>query len=60
MKRYLTITFIILSLLIIIFGLRIDVRWNGILSWGLAFICLILATYFTKYIPDKNDHKNRE
>jgi len=59
-KRYLTATFIILSLLVIIIGLQIDVRWNGILSWGIAFICLIFATYFTKYIPDKNDHKNRE
>lgn len=60
MKRYLTATFIILSLMIIIIGLQIDVRWNGIVSWGLAFICLIFATYFTKYIPDKKERKNRE
>lgn len=60
MKRYLTTIFIILSLIIIIIGLQIDVRWNGIVSWGLAFICLIFATYFTKYIPDKKEHKTRE
>lgn len=60
MKRYLTAIFILLSLIIIIIGLQIDVRWNGIASWGLAFICLIFATYFAKYIPDKKDSKNRE
>jgi len=60
MKRYLTTIFIILSLIIIIIGLQIDVRWSGIVSWGLAFICLIFATYFTKYIPDKKEHKTRE
>ena len=53
MKRYLTTAFLILSIIIIIIGLQIDVRWNGIASWGLAFISLIFAAYFTKYIPNK-------
>ncbi len=57
MKRYLTLAFIILSILILIIGLRFDVRWNGIVSWGLAFICLIFATYFSKYIPNDNQSK---
>lgn len=52
MKRYLTVAFMLLSVIILFIGLRFDVRWNGIVSWGLAFICLIFATYFTKYIPD--------
>lgn len=57
MKRYLTVFFIILSIVVLFFGFRLDVRWNGILSWGLAFICLICAMYFTKYIPnDENKH----
>lgn len=57
MKRYLTATFLMLSVIILIIGLRIDVRWNGIIAWGLTFISLIFAAYFTKYIPDK---KNKE
>jgi preprotein translocase subunit SecY len=60
MKRYLTIIFLVLSVIIIVIGLQINVHWNGIVSWGLAFICLIFATYFTKYIPDKEENKNRE
>lgn len=58
MKRYLTAIFIILSIAILIIGLRIDVRWNGIMSWGLAFIFLLCAAYFTKYIP--NDDKQEK
>lgn len=59
MKRYLTATFLILSVIILIIGFRIDVRWNGIVAWGLTFISLIFAAYFTKYIPDKNAKKDR-
>lgn len=57
MKRYLTVALIVLSVIILTVGLRIDVYWNGLLSWGLTFICLIFATYFTKYIPEKKDNK---
>lgn len=56
MKRYLTAAFIILSIIILIIGLRIDVRWNGIVSWGLSLISLLCAAYFTKYIPNEKDN----
>lgn len=55
MKRYLTTFFLLLSGIILIIGLRIDVRWNGIASWGLSFISLLFAAYFTKYIPNKKE-----
>lgn len=56
MKRYLTAIFFVLSGLILLVGLQINVYWNGIASWGLAFISLCFAAYFTKYIPnDKNN-----
>jgi len=60
MKRYLTIIFLLLSILILIIGLRTDFQFKGIISWGLAFISLSFATYFTKYIPndDKQSNKN--
>jgi len=57
MKRYLTLTFLLLSIIILIVGFRLDVRWNGILSWGLALICFIFAAYFAKYIPNDQDNK---
>lgn len=60
MKRYLTLFFFILSIAIIIVGLRFDVVWNGIATWGIVFILLILAAYFTKYIPnEKRKRKKR-
>lgn len=58
MKRYLTAIFICLSILSVVIGFRFDVRWNGIMSWGFAFILLIFAAYFTKYISD--DHNGTE
>ncbi|OZU89152.1 hypothetical protein CIL03_09095 [Virgibacillus indicus] len=57
MKRYLTAFFIALSGVILFIGLRINFVWNGIVSWGLALICLIFAAYFTKYIPNEKDNK---
>lgn len=57
MKRYLTGVFLLLSAIILIVGLRIDVYWNGIASWGLSFISLLFAAYFTKYIPDEKKSK---
>ncbi|PAV30659.1 hypothetical protein CIL05_06035 [Virgibacillus profundi] len=57
MKRYLTAFFIALSGVIIFVGLRINFEWNGIVSWGLALICLIFAAYFTKYIPNEKKSK---
>ncbi|MFD2627228.1 hypothetical protein [Oceanobacillus kapialis] len=53
MKRYLTALFIGVSVLILIIGLQINATWSGIVSWGLTFICLCFAAYFTKYIPDE-------
>lgn len=53
MKPYLTYFFIILSIIAIIVSYQFDVRWNGIVAWGLAFFLLTLATYFTKFIRDK-------
>ncbi|ASN07127.1 hypothetical protein [Virgibacillus necropolis] len=58
MKRYLTTLFIILSGIILFIGLQIDFRWNGILSWGLSFVSLIFAVYFTKYIPNEKKQKS--
>lgn len=56
MKRYLTTIFLLLSIIILVIGLRMDVRWNGIASWGLSFISLLFAAYFTKYIPNKKEN----
>ncbi|WP_042220419.1 hypothetical protein [Oceanobacillus manasiensis] len=53
MKRYLTAFFLGISAIILVIGLRINAQWSGIASWGLAFISLLFATYFTKYIPDE-------
>lgn len=53
MKPYLTYFFIFLSIIAIIVSYQFDVRWNGIVGWGLAFILLSFATYFTKFIRDK-------
>ncbi|MFD2760096.1 hypothetical protein [Lentibacillus juripiscarius] len=58
MRRYLTTIFLILSGIVLVIGLSIDLYWSGIASWGLAFIFLIFATYFTKYIP--NEKKNKK
>ncbi|WP_096270924.1 hypothetical protein [Paucisalibacillus globulus] len=60
MKRYLTAIFLALSALILVFGLRIDLQWTGIVTWGLTLICLIFAAYYTKYIPDEKSKKKRE
>ncbi|GGA84436.1 hypothetical protein GCM10008025_29450 [Ornithinibacillus halotolerans] len=57
MKRYLTAIFLIISAFILFFGLRIDLQWTGAVTWGLTFICLLLAAYFTKYIPDQKTKK---
>ncbi|MFC4559930.1 hypothetical protein ACFO3D_17345 [Virgibacillus kekensis] len=57
MKRYLSTFFLVLSGVILIIGLRLDFRWSGIASWGLTFISLIFAAYFTKYIPDEKDEQ---
>ncbi|WP_026908602.1 hypothetical protein [Paucisalibacillus globulus] len=57
MKRYLTAIFLGLSALILFFGLRIDLQWTGVATWGLALISLIFAAYYTKYIPDKKPNR---
>ncbi|TQS76450.1 hypothetical protein DX933_00995 [Ornithinibacillus gellani] len=53
MKRYLSAIFLVITALLLIFGLRIDTQWSGIVTWGLAFLLLIAAAYFTKYIPNE-------
>ncbi|GFZ78297.1 hypothetical protein GCM10010978_19820 [Compostibacillus humi] len=53
MKRYLSGIFIFLSVIFVIIGFVLDFYWSGIVGWGLAVICLILALYFTKYITDE-------
>ncbi|WP_085993442.1 hypothetical protein [Oceanobacillus senegalensis] len=60
MKRYLTLVFILLSLFFVALGLGLDLYWSGIAGWGLAFISLIFAAYYTKYIPnDKKENKRK-
>lgn len=60
MKRYFTSVFLVLSVIILIVGLRMDFRWNGVVSWSLVIVCLIFAAYFTKYIPNKKNKKDRK
>lgn len=57
MKRYLTTIFVSLSMISVFVGFMFDVRWSGVASWGLAFIFLLFATYFTKYIPNETEDK---
>lgn len=59
MKRYLTAIFVGLSIIAIIVGFQLDVRWNGVFSWGLAFILLLFAAYFTKYIANDSTKKEK-
>jgi len=60
MKRYLTLILFIISIVVIIVGLRIDVLWNGIVTWAIVFVLLILAAYFTKYIPNEKKHRKKK
>lgn len=55
LKRYLSFIFVLIAIIILIIGLRVNVYWSGMVSWGLAFICLMFAAYFTKYISDGNE-----
>lgn len=57
-KKYLTVIFVMLSLIILFVGYRSTVRGAGIVTWGLVLICLIIAAYFTKYIPDPKEEKD--
>lgn len=59
MKRYLTAFFICLSVFAVMISFRFDVRWNGIVAWGLAVILLTFAAYFTKYISDRNNKDSK-
>lgn len=58
LKRYLTAILIVLSGIIIYFGITSGIYWGGIAAWGIAVILLLLAAYFTKYIP--NEKKDRD
>jgi len=57
MKRYLTSIFICFSFISLIVGFRLNVTWNGVVSWGLALIFLLFAAYFTRYIPNEENKK---
>lgn len=57
MKRYLSLFFFILSGLILLIGYNIDVYWGGTIAWGLTFVSLCFAAYFTKYISNNEDEK---
>ncbi|GIO24349.1 hypothetical protein [Oceanobacillus sp. J11TS1] len=54
MKRYLTLIFFGLSIIILYVGGKLQIYWSGIAAWGLALISLAFAAYFSKYIPNKN------
>lgn len=59
MKRYLSLIFVVFGILSVIISLQFDVRWNGIVGWGLAVIFLSFAIYFTKYIPSDTPQKEK-
>jgi len=60
-KRYLTAIFIGLSAISVIIGNSLGMYWSGIAGWGIGFILLIFAAYFTKYIPNEDEkRKTRE
>lgn len=60
MKRYGTVIFVLVSILSVIISFQFDVRWNGIVAWGLAVIFLSVAAYFTKYIPSDEERQRGE
>lgn len=60
MKRYLSGILIGLSGVIIVIGNVMDLYWSGIAAWGIAFILLIFAIYFTKYIPNEKKKTNQK
>lgn len=60
MRRYLTAIFIGLSIVTVFVGFQFDIRWNGIVAWGLSCILLIFAAYFTKYIPNKSKKEDQQ
>lgn len=53
MKRYLSLIFVGLGIIILVVGLTINVYWSGMVAWGLTFVCFMFAAYFTKYIPNE-------
>lgn len=55
MKRYLSFSFVLLSILTIVIGYRFDVRWAGIVTWTFVIILLFFAAFFTKYISNDKD-----
>lgn len=59
MKKYLSLIFFLLSGIILFIGLKINVYWSGIVAWGLTFVSLCFAAYFTKYIPDHKDNNQK-
>jgi len=59
LKRYLTAILIAISAIIIYFGVTSDLYWGGIAAWGVSIILLLMAAYFTKYIPDEKKEKDK-
>lgn len=56
MKRYLTLFFSVLAIIAVIVSYQFDVRWNGIVAWGLAFILMSFATFCVQFIgQDKEE-----
>lgn len=60
MRRYGTMIFVMLGMLSVMISFQFDVRWNGIVAWGLAVIFFSLAAYYTKYIPSDEQGQRRE
>ncbi|HLR64734.1 MAG TPA: hypothetical protein VK075_04830 [Pseudogracilibacillus sp.] len=58
MKRYLSLIFVMIAVISVIISLQFDVRWNGIVAWGLAIIFLLIAAYFTKYITNHKEERD--
>jgi len=61
MQRYFSLLFVCLGILSVVISLQFNVRWNGIVGWGLAVIFFSLAIFFTKYIPEnKQEEESKE
>jgi len=48
-----------LSILVLGIGLKTNFQFKCAVSWGLAFICLLLSAFFTRYIPDKKNANSK-
>ncbi|TXL61705.1 hypothetical protein FHP05_12545 [Cerasibacillus terrae] len=60
MKRHMTSIFILVTAIILVFGSKLHFQWSGIVTWGLAAICLSVAAYYTKYIPSNKKQEDKK